>query len=398
MNWVAASGLALLLISMGILAWVVPDAWGDGTEKGLPADGQSPSLDAMIRESRSGRRLKTRRLVFGIGTGLLLTAVFLILQAPITVPPIIVQAVVRDVVTSAPPVIVQPSGALWYEPWFWVTVLLILFLVALGLVLIRRAPLAGSASLIAAATLSTQLHLIDNLKLELNIGSRSLTKEQIERIVDDRIASLKGTLIDDLHARIDSLIANIDIKGVVDVRIAEKIDLINDLRQQIRLLIDKIELKIDKTTLEVQLDNYFLQAGGLGPEWLGDVQEFDSGQSTFKETMKQSVEDICNNWHRRTSNNNKGLVLAVGATDRIPLSAAAKARYESNAGLARARAEVIKKRIMECGIPENQILAIVSGPRNTPALTRPRVDETGYPKDRMVDVWAIWSWRTANTR
>jgi hypothetical protein len=410
MNWMAATGLALLLVSMGILAWVVPDAWRDGTEKGTPGAGEPASLDAMLRESRSGRHLRTRRLVFGAGTALLLTAVFLILQAPATIPTVNVQMVVPDTIirTSGPP---ASTASVWSEAPFAISIALIVVLAVLGIVLfVRRNPAAGSASMIGALTLFSQLHLIKDLKVEIaphfGFGSGSLTQLEIERIVDQRITSLKGTLIDDLHARLDALIANIDIKGVVDARIVEKIDLVNDLRQQIKLLIDHLELKIDKkvvqvhideTTLKTQIDNYFLHAGGIGPEHLGYVvPEFDTGYADYKDSMKQSVEDICKNWHLRMDSTSitKGLVLAVGAADRVRLSAAAKVRYESNAGLARARAEAIKKKFVECGIPADQILAIVSGPRNTPALTKNSAWDTGYPEDRMVDVWVIWSWKT----
>jgi hypothetical protein len=402
MSWITAFGLALLLVSMTILAWVVPNPWAEDIEKDIPVSGQPSELNTLIQESRRRRHLRRGQWTLGVGTGLLLVAIFIILQAPVTSPPIINYPVSYG--PRPPDIFVLPtppsptSVSFWYQPIFYIPVLFISALFIGGiLLLVRRSAVAraSGASLLVAATLSSQFHLIKDFKFAPSV-TLGLSAEQVGDIVDARVAKLKGTSIEELTAQIELLIGKIDIKGVVNSEMALKLDLINEFRADIKSLLEKlnVNVNIDKTTLEAQIDNYFLQAGGLGPEWLGDVQKFESGQSTFKESMKQSVADICSNWHRRASNNNKGLVLAVGATDRIPLSAAAKARYESNAGLARARAEEIKKQIVECGIPENQILAIVSGPRNTPALTRPRVDETGYPKDRMVDVWAIWSWRT----
>jgi hypothetical protein len=403
MSAITAFGLALLLVSMTILAWVVPNPWAEDIEKDMPVSGQPSELNALIQENRRRRHLRKGRWTLGVGAGLLLVAIFIILQAPVTSPTVINYPVSYG---PRPPdifVLLTPpsptSVSFWYQPIFYIPVLLISALFIGGILLLARhsaVARASGASLLVAATLSSQFHLIKDFKFAPSV-TLGLSAEQVGDIVDARVAKLKGASIEELTAQIELLIGKIDIKGVVNSEMALKLDLINEFRADIKSLLEKlnVNVNIDKTTLEAQIDNYFLQAGELGPEWLGDVQEFDSGQPTFKEkSMKPSVAVICSNWHRRAGSSNKGLVLAVGGTDRIPLSAAAKARYESNAGLARARAEEIKKKIMECGIPENQILAIVSGPRNTPALTRPRADDTGYPKDRMVDVWAIWSWKT----
>jgi flagellar motor protein MotB len=406
MNWVAALGLAMLLVSMGILAWVVPDAWRDDTEKGMSGAEPSAPLNAMIRQSRSGRRLRTRRIVFVAGAALLLTAVFLILQAPqqpVTLPPIIVQGVIQPVGPTVPTVPLPPSVPLWEQPLFWITVLLIVFLFGLGVVLVlRSSPLAGSASLIAAATLSFQLVLIQ--KIELHIGS-AVTKELVERIVDDRIFTLKSNVIEDLNARIISLTRKPDFPGTVTSQSAVKLDLSEELKENIKSLLkklddlanfNKIDVDLSNIDIETKINTYLSQIA-LAPERLGDFTEFKPGKSDFRpeiQDMQATVDRICQRWQERTERQ-EGLLIVVGATDRMPLGPSARGRYESNFGLARARAEEIKSKLRKCGsgIDDARILAIVSGPRSTPEKKDQEEAKFGHPKDRMVDVWAIWSWR-----
>jgi len=67
-------------------------------------------------------------------------------------------------------------------------------------------------------------------------------------------------------------------------------------------------------------------------------------------------------------------------------------RFESNFGLAQARAEAVKTRIVQCGIRESNVLAMVFGPQHTPDLTGKKPPKDGYPDDRRVQVWALWAW------
>ena len=246
-----------------------------------------------------------------------------------------------------------------------------------------------------AATMSSQFHLIKELKLapEINFGTASLTADQVGNIVDARIAVMKTAIIKELDARIDDRIRNIDIKSVVDSRIAVlKVDLLKELKVELKSLVDKIEINFDKIGLEARFDTYLRKIGALGPEHLGNFVGFESGKSAFAANVKGSIEDVCIRWRQRTDYQD-GFLLVVGATDRIPLGPAARLRYESNFGLARARAEEIKSRIVECGVPAPRILSMVSGPRTTPERENQSIPDSGYPEDRMVDVWAIWSWR-----
>jgi flagellar motor protein MotB len=152
----------------------------------------------------------------------------------------------------------------------------------------------------------------------------------------------------------------------------------------------KLNLKVEKAEATIQIENYFEMLRGLGPEHLRDFTAFPSGKAELTGGMRQTAAAVCEAWRQRSARSD-ALVLAVGTTDRVPLGRAARSRYESNTGLARARAERVKAEIVRCGIPAERVLAIVSGPRNTPE-TRARSPE-GYAGDRMVEVWAIWSWR-----
>jgi hypothetical protein len=95
------------------------------------------------------------------------------------------------------------------------------------------------------------------------------------------------------------------------------------------------------------------------------------------------------------------LLLLVASTDRIPLSESLRRRFEANVGLARARGETIRALLLQTGsglkpelrLTEEQMLVVVSGPRQTPQPDRNSVlkgDGVGFPEDRRVDVWAIW--------
>jgi hypothetical protein len=438
MHWTAAFGLALLLASLGILAWVVPHSLDQGTGKERSTSGDDASLEATIRERLRRRQFRMRQVGFVGGTALLLGAVFLILlsrdlAAPPQAGPWIptvpgTQPGAGLPGSTAGPTAPPPEVSVW-RPAFFIPALVFAAVIVAGVFLIvSRSLLArlSGASLLFAATMTSQFHLIKEFKFApgVTLGS-SLTADQVGNIVDARIAAMKAAIIKELEARIDDRIGKIDIKGVVDSRVAVlkvdllkelkaeiddrigkidikgvvdsriavlKVDLLKDLKAELKSLVDKIEINFDKIGLEARFDTYLRQIGALGPEHLGSFVGFESGKSAFATNVKGSIEDVCNRWRQRTDYQD-GFLLVVGATDRIPLGPAAKLRYESNFGLARARAEEIKSRIVECGVPARRILAMVSGPRTTPERESQSIPDSGYPQDRMVDVWAIWSLR-----
>ena len=137
----------------------------------------------------------------------------------------------------------------------------------------------------------------------------------------------------------------------------------------------------------------------LGPELLMEVQGFSLGDSTVpgrdtsgKDTST-AITGVCNAWKTHNpGSENLGLVLVVGGTDMTRLSGPKGVRFESNFGLAQARAEAVKTRIVQCGIKESNVLAMVFGPQHTPDLTGKKPPKDGYPDDRRVQVWALWAW------
>jgi len=156
----------------------------------------------------------------------------------------------------------------------------------------------------------------------------------------------------------------------------------------------KLEAKIDKPTLEIELNKRLQQLSEFGPEQLALLDGFTPGEADLLAHMSAPLQGVCERWKRwkaRGGSEQRGLLLVVGSTDRVALSTAARLRYESNVGLARARAEQAKAKLVECDIPPSQLMTLVSGPRNTP-VDRPTVTtEPGFAADRSVVVWALWS-------
>jgi hypothetical protein len=111
---------------------------------------------------------------------------------------------------------------------------------------------------------------------------------------------------------------------------------------------------------------------------------------------ERKLQSVCNVWSDRHKSGETGWLFIVGAADQQSMNKEAIRQYESNFGLAQARAEGVKARIIsrcqsapveERLIPE-QIVTLATGPPKIPipgaALT------PGEAKDRRVDIWAMW--------
>lgn len=411
MNWTAALGLAVLLISMGILASFLPNWWPDYSLPRRPATDQPRPLDSQIREYLDRRGARTKRLA-AIWSGiLLLLSILLILQsqypsyqAPSVQP---VQVIVAPFGNAVPPIIIGPfvgrtapetAGSGWVVISFMA--LFSAALLAGGVYLIARKSIpkrAAGAALIALGALSSHVSLVREFKLEVGslLRFESQTRAQIESIVDARIDAIKATLVRDITNEVVVLIEpklNFDVTLNTKIAVA-KANILNELKIEIENLIKQASVNIDEAWLKAKFEAYLAGIGPLGPEHLKNFPGFARGDSDLTENMKKSVRDVCVGWDRKTKYQDVFL-LVVGATDRLPLGASTLSRYESNFGLARARAEKISKEVVtQCEIPAERIITIVSGPRTTPDQPSP---PDGYPDDRMVDVWAIWGWRPAS--
>jgi len=149
-------------------------------------------------------------------------------------------------------------------------------------------------------------------------------------------------------------------------------------------------LKVDGVKIEAGVRAELNRLGPLGSEYLGYVQDFDPGKADVRPEMRDTINAVCATWKNRVAGGKDGLLLVVGATDRVPLSPSSRRQYESNFGLARARAEAVRGEIAECGVPKTEMLALVSGPKNTPESVGLRTPPSGFPEDRRVDIWGLW--------
>lgn len=152
----------------------------------------------------------------------------------------------------------------------------------------------------------------------------------------------------------------------------------------------KFDTRIDKVALELQFQAKLKQLSEFGPEHLAAVENFESGKAELRPEMMTPIMKICQRWKEQGGRKQQGLLLITGSADRVPLAASIRRQYESNVGLARARAEQVRERVLQCGVPAAQIVTLVSGPRNTPAVQGGH-PPAGFAEDRSVVVWALWS-------
>lgn len=143
--------------------------------------------------------------------------------------------------------------------------------------------------------------------------------------------------------------------------------------------------------------------GPSGLELIGTFPHFERGSAELKLTdfdADAEANGLCAVWQTHRDRGQDGVLVIVGATDRLPLRAKLAAQYDANAGLARARAERVKRRLLECinspasrhPIDSRKILTLISGPATTSEATEHgQVSLAGYPDDRRVDVWAFWT-------
>jgi outer membrane protein OmpA-like peptidoglycan-associated protein len=131
------------------------------------------------------------------------------------------------------------------------------------------------------------------------------------------------------------------------------------------------------------------QALQLAPERLGLLDGFAPGQAAIPEHARGRLDDICRRLRER-GRERRGLVLVVGSTDRVRLAARARRQFESNVGLAQARAEQVREALVPCQEGDSNLVTLVAGPRHTPVPGT--VDDLGgNPGDRSVAVYVVWN-------
>jgi flagellar motor protein MotB len=152
----------------------------------------------------------------------------------------------------------------------------------------------------------------------------------------------------------------------------------------------KIEPHIDKLALELVIEKKIAQLSQFGPQQVSVVENFESGKASLRPDMDIAIDQVCQAWSKKKGPVS-GMLMIAGSTDRVPLAAALRDQYESNVGLARARAEQVQLRVQrQCKVPAEQILAVVAGPRHTPAKRQSETRD-GFAEDRSVVVWGLWN-------
>lgn len=145
--------------------------------------------------------------------------------------------------------------------------------------------------------------------------------------------------------------------------------------------IDKIENSVDHL-FDIKLKNQ----GGFSPTHLIRLEGFCSSKPDLKHDIEVQIGKFCEG---RSLKDNSAFLLVVGATDNAPLR---RGRFESNLGLAQARAERVRKILTgePCKVRVDHVLAVVSGPRHSETQKDMPTRNAGSEEDRSVDVWAFW--------
>jgi hypothetical protein len=177
-----------------------------------------------------------------------------------------------------------------------------------------------------------------------------------------------------------------------------------------------LQLKIDKLfgiekllsfgdpRLKVEIEKVLAEGvRSSGPELIGEFPNFAIGSADLKKANfdgQAEINRVCSVWQQHSAKGQDGVLLIVGASDRLPLRGRLAAQYDANVGLAQARAEQVRKHLLDCinapyslhSIKLDRILTLASGPETTPeGNPRRTAPPHGYPGDRRVDVWAFWT-------
>ena len=132
------------------------------------------------------------------------------------------------------------------------------------------------------------------------------------------------------------------------------------------------------------------QSGARAPVKIGDIRAFASGHAEITGSMKRDFDEVCQAWEMHSKEG--GLLMLVGSADRATLRSQTQVQYESNAGLARSRAEAVRIKIKgQCGVPVEQMLTTITGPAYTPEPGKGDLPSKGAADDRHVEVWAFWN-------
>lgn len=158
-------------------------------------------------------------------------------------------------------------------------------------------------------------------------------------------------------------------------------------------LAEKIDLRIDRLLEVVRRSEPGMLASGRFGSFGEGVERFDCNEAA----NHQAITDVNIGLARARERKLQAIVLLVGGTDRKPLSQPLRKRFESNAGLARARVSEVE-RCLELNStqppaqPSRQpeVIRLVTGPSYTPgAQEAADVESKRMAEDREVRAFVI---------
>lgn len=151
----------------------------------------------------------------------------------------------------------------------------------------------------------------------------------------------------------------------------------------------KFETSIDKLAeLTLKLDTQRGENVRFHPRLIATVSHFESGKAEIRSDMDAHIKKACDEWHNQRQQ--ERMLQVIGSADRVPLAASTRRQFESNVGLAQARAEQVKLELVKCHVPSEQIMTMIAGPTVTGALPA-NAAPTGVGEDRSVKIWALWN-------
>lgn len=123
-------------------------------------------------------------------------------------------------------------------------------------------------------------------------------------------------------------------------------------------------------------------------ELLGTIGGFKPGSGVPDGAdLKAKIASIRSKWCTQRLAGRQGLLLIIGATDRMPLKITGRKRFGSNVGLAQSRAATVANLLFPTGQPN--MITLPAGPDSTPPDTA-AIPALDFAQDRRVTLWAIW--------
>jgi hypothetical protein len=154
------------------------------------------------------------------------------------------------------------------------------------------------------------------------------------------------------------------------------------------------ELKIgDLVRMEnpkVDLSANSRASSAIAAERLLVLSGFEPAAAALPQMAERIRRSVCQPLETHAVAGGKGIIVIIGGTDRVPLSPRAQRRFESNFGLAEARANAARKQILTCESQPTAVLLWGAGPQEFLDQPAARGRDSGSPTDRRIDIWAVW--------